>query len=361
MHPETLEAIAVVHGAAAPGSADDCARRAAGHARRRAHRARRPLHVTRAEGGARVEIADAGDPLVLRIAGWRGVEEEVYRADVRVSAPRTLTVEEIIARHQARRARQARLVENAIAIGTTVLTFEVPGFAGPVEVTAATTIFTRGALTEVAQHDIRVNGVDMNVGATAPRLPIIEPERVSTPPLAITLSSAYDYRLAGRGREAGRDCYIVAFTPRDTRRRPRSRGGRGLTRPASRSCGWKRPRPGLRGAIVSSEQHDVFAPVRVGDAEVWLPARSSSFQIYQAAAPAHADPSRGGDAAARGERPRLRRAPGGRARLGRGDAPRYAAGIPIPRPGEPASNSPGGRDAAGHAHACWRPTPRSGW
>ena len=146
-----------------------------------------------------MEIAEAGDPLVLRIAGWRGVEEEVYRADVRVSAVRALSVEEILARHHARRARQARLVENAIAIGTTVLTFEVPGFAGPVEVTAGTTIFTRGALTEVAQHDIRVNGVDMNVGATAPRLPIIEPERVSTPPLAITLSSAYQLP-AGRSQ-----------------------------------------------------------------------------------------------------------------------------------------------------------------
>jgi hypothetical protein len=283
MHPETLEAIAVVRGATAPGAltiAPDALRVA--RADVRTGRAD-PLHVTRAEGAARVEIADAGDPVVLRIAGWRGVEEEVYRADVRVSALRTLSVEEILARHHARRARQARLVENAVAMGTTVLTFEVPGFAGPVEVTAATTIFTRGALTEVAQHDIRVNGVDMNVGATAPRLPIIEPERVSTPPLAITLSSAYDYRLAGRSREAGRDCYIVAFTPRDSS--VSSFTGRAWIEAAGFALvRMEATQTGLRGAIVSSEQHDVFAPVRVGDAEVWLPARSSSFQIYQAAA-----------------------------------------------------------------------------
>ena len=125
MHPETLEAIAVVRGATAPGAltiAPDALRVA--RADVRTGRAD-PLHVTRAEGAARVEIADAGDPVVLRVAGWRGVEEEVYRADVRVSALRTLSVEEILARHHARRARQARLVENAVAMGTTVLTFEL--------------------------------------------------------------------------------------------------------------------------------------------------------------------------------------------------------------------------------------------
>jgi hypothetical protein len=242
-----------------------------------------PLTLTHESGVARVDVPDARDPLVLRIAGWRGVDEEVYRADVRVSAARQLTVDEIIARHQAQRARQARLVDNAIVTGTTVLTFEVPGFAGPLEVTAGTTIFTHGALTEVAQHDIRVNGVDMQVGAAAPRLPIIEPERVSTPPLAITLSSAYDYRLAGRAREGGRDCYVVAFAPRE-------RGGSSFAgRAWIDAAGFALVRieatqTGLRGAIVSSEQHDVFAPVPVSHGEVWLPARSSSFQIYQAAA-----------------------------------------------------------------------------
>ena len=39
----------------------------------------------------------------------------------------------------------------------------------------------------------------------------------------------------------------------------------------------------LRGPVVSSEQHDAFAPVRLGDREVWLPVRSASFQVYQAA------------------------------------------------------------------------------
>jgi hypothetical protein len=282
MHPETLEAIAVVRGdRAGPLTiAPDALRVTRADLRTGGAT---PLMVTRASGAATVEIARPDDPIVLRIAGWRGVGDEVYRADVRVSAVRSLTVEEILARHQAWRARQARLIENAIAIGTTVLTFEVPGFAGPVEVTAGTTIFTRGALTEVAQRDIRVNGVDMNVGATAPRLPIIEPERVGTPPLTIALSNAYDYRLDGRTREAGRDCYVVAFTPRD-QRSPSFTGRAWIEAASFALVRMDATQTGLRGAITASEQHDVFVPMRMGDTEVWLPARSSSFQMYQAAA-----------------------------------------------------------------------------
>ena len=67
---------------------------------------------------------------MLRIAGWRGTDEPVYRSGVEVSARRTLTVEEILARHQAQRARQSALVQSSVAAGRTTLTFEVPGIAG---------------------------------------------------------------------------------------------------------------------------------------------------------------------------------------------------------------------------------------
>jgi hypothetical protein len=283
MHPETLDAIAVMHGAAA-GTLVTIAPGAL-----RVSRADLPggtLHpvpVTRATSGVHFEVAGDVNPLVLRIAGWRGSDESVYSTAVRVSAERTLTVDEIVARHQAQRARQARMVSNMIATGTTVLIFDVPGFAGPVEIAARTRIFTRGALTEVAQDDIRVNGVDMGIGARAPRLPIIEPERVATPPLTITLSSAYRYHLAGRAREGGRDCYVVGFRPRAPGV-PSFAGRAWIDATVFALVRLEAAQTALAGPIVSSEQHDVFSPVQVESSEVWLPVRSSSFQMYQAAA-----------------------------------------------------------------------------
>ena len=53
------------------------------------------------------------------------------------------------------------VVRSSVGQGRTTLTFDVPGFAGPVTITADTTIFTRGPLTELAHEHISVNGVDI--------------------------------------------------------------------------------------------------------------------------------------------------------------------------------------------------------
>jgi hypothetical protein len=283
LHPETLQGIAVVEGVT-PGAtlriAPDAVRVAYVDPARGAAPA--ALEVERSVGAARVRLPDdTGRQLVLAIAGWRGTEDEVYRTAVEVTAARTLTVEEIVARHQAQRARQATLVQTVIAVGHTVLTFEVPGFPGPVTVTADTTIFTRGALTEVAQSSVRVNGMDLMTDGHAPRVPIIDAERVSTPPLTIALTPLYAYELAGRERQGGRDAYVVAF--RSTRQGPAFRGRAWIDAATFALLRMEAAQVALSGPIVSSEQHDEYVPVRVGDREAWLVGRSGSFQVYQAA------------------------------------------------------------------------------
>ena len=50
-----------------------------------------------------------------------------------------------------------------------------------------------------------------------PRLPIIEPERVASPPLAIALTDVYRYRLDGRETIGATPCYVVAFEPDPSR------------------------------------------------------------------------------------------------------------------------------------------------
>jgi hypothetical protein len=284
LHPETLDAIAVLRAPyplesftiAPTASRVDIADAQRGNA------VQIPLAPAAGRLVATVPIELAGSTVVMAISGWRGGDETVYRTDVQVMAPRPLTVEEVVARHQAQRARQSAAVTSLVSKGTTVLAFEVPAFAGPVTVTARTTVFTRGALTEVAQHGIQVNGVELSSRGRVPRLPLIEPERVSAPPLAITLTAAYHYRLAGRERCGDRDCYVVAFEPAgasDT-----SFHGRawidaltfGIVRMAATQTG-------LSSVIISNEQREEFAPRQVEGRTVWLPVRSEMFQVYQAA------------------------------------------------------------------------------
>jgi len=215
-----------------------------------------------------------GDVLV-RVAAAEGQ----FADDVSVVGARELSVQEIVARHQAAAARQRSHVATLISTGSMTVTFEAPGFPAPVAIDSETVIYEGLGRTDVEQRAIRVNGMQFT-GGGVPRLPIIEPERAASPPLAITLSDLYRYELAGREQLGDTACYVVAFEPVDPKRalfRGRAwiaANGFAMVRVAA-------VQTGLRGAIVSSEQVDEFAAHGDG---VWLLARSEIRQIYEGAA-----------------------------------------------------------------------------
>lgn len=198
--------------------------------------------------------------------------------EVNVRASRPLRVDEIIARHQAMAARQAAAIETRIATGTMTLAFEAPSFPAPITITSRTTVYTDGTQTDLEQRNVRVNGLE--VGEGIPRLPLLEPERVASPPLVIELTDRYQYELEGTEMVSGTMCYVVAFAPLTTGRTSfRGRAWIGgedfaLVRIAA-------VQTGLRGAIVSSEQTDEFARDSSG---LWLLRQSRVNQVYEGAA-----------------------------------------------------------------------------
>jgi hypothetical protein len=245
------------------------------------------VEASRQEGAAPalVTIEEVDWTALADFASQRAIGTEVVAAG-------TLTADQIVARHQAQRRRQEEIVRRTIARGTTTLLFEVPSFVAPVTVTAETVIYRQPGLTEMEQHNIRVNGASITGGSATspPQLPLIEPERVGTPPLLITLNDAYTYSLAGRERSDTGDMYVVRFEPRD--------GGAASdpTRPGSSAHGraWidaasfalrriETVQAGLQGPIVSSEQHERFAPFAVGAEQVWLPVEVRVYQRYEGA------------------------------------------------------------------------------
>ena len=250
--------------------------------------------------GAAVERYDLGS--VAAFVVHAGTSDR-FAEGVNVAGTRTLTVEEIVVRHQAAAARQAAAVHSDIATGTFTLTFEAPSFVAPVTIVARTEIFRTSNpepelelpnpepraprpapraprdLTEVRQSDIRVNGVLFTSNGGVPNLPILEPERAAAPPLTITLSELYRYRLAGRETLRGRDTYVVAFEPKAGAaslfdgRAWIDAATFGMVRVAATQTG-------LKGAIVASEQTDDFS--RDADGH-WLLARSDVRQTYEGA------------------------------------------------------------------------------
>lgn len=209
----------------------------------------------------------------------RGDTGERFAQGVEVSGARNLTVEEVLARYQAAAARQAAATRTSIAGGTLTLTFEAPGFPAPMTVTSRTTIFQTDTRTDFQQQDIRVNGVSFS-GTGVPRLPIIEPERVAAPPLAIALTESYSYRLIGRETIDGRDCYVVGFSPR-TRRTPLFQGRAWIDAHEFALVRTSGVQTSLRGPVTASEQTDEFRRIRNG---LWMLARSDVRQTYEGAA-----------------------------------------------------------------------------
>jgi hypothetical protein len=97
--------------------------------------------------------------------------------------------------------------------------------------------------------------------------------------LTITLSDLYTYRLAGRERLRGRDAYVIAFEPRDSRA-SLYKGRAWIDATTFAMMRVTAAQTGLIGAITASEQTDDFAPDAAGR---WLLTRSDVHQTYEGA------------------------------------------------------------------------------
>ena len=229
-------------------------------------------------------LSPGAERVVLPVSDidWTVVREFASRrsALVEVTATRRLTVAEILARYQARQRRQDEVITTTIASGATTLLFEVPDFAAPITITADTVIYRGPEGVNIEARDIRVNGASIAGGGAgaAPELPLIEAERISVPPLSITLDEAYRYRFEANDGTA----YVISFEPKMS--------GRGLARGRAwidaRDFTLRRLQTiqkDLRGAIVSSEEVDEFGRVDVGGETFWLPVETRIFQSYEGA------------------------------------------------------------------------------
>ena len=237
-----------------------------------------PLAIQPERPGVQQQLLSAGE-MVIRVPPPEGR----FAEGVRVTGARTLTIREIIARHQAAAARQGRAIRQLISSGNMTLTFEAPGFPAPMAITSQAIIYRAPDAVEIEQRDVRVNGIAF-AGGQVPRLPLLEPERVASPPLAISLSDVYSYSLEGREEIDGVPCYVVSFSPID-RTRSLFAGRVWIAEDTFGMVKVSAVQTALRGPIVSSEQIDQF---RSDEAGFWLLARSEIRQLYEG--PGHRTP-----------------------------------------------------------------------
>ncbi|MGE5412688.1 MAG: hypothetical protein ACM3NW_00820 [Syntrophomonadaceae bacterium] len=136
------------------------------------------------------------------------------RAAVEVGATRGLTAEEIVARERAWDAGQREKTKSYVATMDASLRFRVASLPGSLDLTIRGPYFYQaGKNPDWEWQEFYLNGVKWK-GRTIPKLPILQPDKVTTLPLDIRLSEEYDYELVGEVEAEGRPAYRVDFKPK---------------------------------------------------------------------------------------------------------------------------------------------------
>ena len=162
----------------------------------------------------KLHLSLAKGPLALHLTARVRVPAEAPRADVSVAAARGITAEEILAKHQAWRAARDARWKTLTAKSTLAMRFRFANLNNTLDLTLAGPLFwEKGSGFDWAWHDAYFNGVRWP-GKKLPELPLLQPDKVSDMPLALTLDDAYRYTLEGEDTVNGVPCWALDFEPR---------------------------------------------------------------------------------------------------------------------------------------------------
>jgi len=163
---------------------------------------------------ARLSLSLAHGPLGLRLVVREKLPSEATAAAVGVAATRGLTADEILAKHQAWRAARDARWKTLTARNTMSMRFRFAELNNTFDLALAGPFFyEKGGGYDWAWSEAYFNGVRWK-GKKIPELPLLQPEKVSDMPLALTFDDAYAYTLAGEDTVNGIPCWALDFTPR---------------------------------------------------------------------------------------------------------------------------------------------------
>jgi hypothetical protein len=194
-----------------------------------------------------------------------------------VSGRADLSVEEIVARHQQARAAQDRRLDAYVTQVRMQQHFRPtstdPGF----DVVTENRYFADRGGVEWEELSFSVNGTKW--GPDRPPFPLLQAEKVLSPPLDLSLTADYRYRLEGMSSVDGVHCYVIRFDPIASDA-TRYRGTVWIDTATFRRVRLQATQTGLSAPVVSNEEVLRFAAVgRIGDREIYLPVETVARQI----------------------------------------------------------------------------------
>jgi hypothetical protein len=205
------------------------------------------------------------------------------RAALEVGAVRGLTAEEIVARERAWDAGQREKVSSFIAQMEASLRFRIAEVNETFDLTIrGPFFFRRGESADWAWQEFYLNGVKWK-GKTLPKIPILQPEKVTALPLDIRLTEDYRYELAGTSEIAGRRAYEINFTPKETvGDRPTYRGKVWIDTETFALLRRDSVQLNLKGETLSNVQTEIYRSVP-GRPDAVLPLEIKGQQVFSTA------------------------------------------------------------------------------
>ena len=202
---------------------------------------------------------------------------------VDVGAVRGLTADEIIAHERAWEAGQSEKYRTYTAMMDTSLIFRVAEFQNSIDLTIRGPFFwQRGKSPDWQWNEFFLNGVRWK-GRTIPKLPILEPDKVTTLPLDIRLTEEYVYELADETEIDGRPAYAVDFRPKgEVTDKPIYRGRAWIDRETFALLRRESIQLNLKGDTLSNVQTEYYSALP-GDGGIVLPLKIEANQVFSTA------------------------------------------------------------------------------
>nr|MDP9120138.1 hypothetical protein [Acidobacteriota bacterium] len=227
-----------------------------------------------ARDGLDLLIEQPGRVAVLGLERATAAERPGVAEKVTVSSEHETSVEEILVRLQAWEDAQARRLDHYTASNITHLRFQPAAGAQTIEAALeGPFFFSREAGADWAWQNLYVNGVRWR-GKKLPEIPLIQPEKAAALPLEIHFTREYHYRLRGTGRIAGRDAWVVDFSPvggaTAAKQGKLYQGTVWIDRQLYSRLRTRAVQVGLTGEIISNEETLEYTPVDAdGKAAPW--------------------------------------------------------------------------------------------
>jgi hypothetical protein len=163
------------------------------------------------------------------------------------------------------------------------LRFRVAELASSLDLTIRGSFFwERGKPPDWEWREFFLNGVRWR-GRTIPKLPILQPDKVTTVPLDIRLTEEYQFELGGETEIDGRPAYRVHFRPRqEVGDKPIYRGTAWIDRQTFALLRRESIQLNLHGDTLSNVQTEFYSPVP-GTEDIWLPLVIRGQQVFSTA------------------------------------------------------------------------------